>query len=115
AAEAGSLGGVGGRRGELPAAVPLRPGDQVRAGAQGLAGHRHVPRGQDSVLVRLAERHRPASFAPSRAQAEVPGWTEWASLAITTPTVSRSAARWSMIEARSPSAHRPELGARPSA
>jgi hypothetical protein len=33
-------------------AVALRPGDQVRAGAQDLADHRHVRGGQDSVFSR---------------------------------------------------------------
>ena len=52
---------------------------------------------------------------PRRAQPEVPGWAEWASSAITTSPGARSAARWSMIEARSPSANRPAIAARPSA
>ena len=51
------------------------------------------PAGEDRVLVRLAERHRPASLVPRRAQPEVPGWAEWASSAITTSPGARSAAR----------------------
>jgi hypothetical protein len=56
----------------------------------------------------LVDGHRPASLVSSRAQAEVPGWTEYAQSAITTSPGARSSANWSTI-GKSPSANRPAI------
>src|SRR6185503_4307600 len=52
---------------------------------------------------------------PNRPQPLVPGWTEWASSAMTTSVTAPGPARWSQIEARSASANRPAIAARPRA
>src|SRR6185437_11899931 len=93
-AQARGLGRVLRRCGELRAAVRFGPGQQPGAGDQDLADAGGVPGREERVLMRLAERHRPASPVPRRAQPEVPGWAEWASSAMTTSPISRSAARW---------------------